>query len=237
MIQLSFTSKIMNVLVVEDEYQVALSIKKSLSRSSLLNFIDIAHDFDTAFNKYFSGVFDIVLLDIYLGRESLSGLDLCRKIRESDSSTPIIIITSFHAIQYLERAFELGANDYIGKPFHGREVMLRVEQWLTLYDKKMVREKLKYKGFIYDSKTNQFYFNRNHINLTKKNKILFKLFIERPEELLSEAYIREKFWGDYPFINKNRNLRSNIQSLRTSLRPYCSNCIRTSRGEGYILKI
>lgn len=227
----------MNVLVVEDEFRVAHSIKKALSESKLLNFIDIAHDFDSAFNKYFSGVFDIVLLDIYLGKESLSGLDLCEKIRESDASIPIIIITSFHSIQYLEKAFKLGANDYIRKPFHSREVMLRVERWLTMKNKRTVKKQLEYKDLVYDYKTNQFYFNRTHIKLTKKNKVLLKLFIERPEELLSTLYIREKFWGDYPSVFKNRNLRSNIQSLRMSLKPYCAQWIQTCRGEGYILKI
>lgn len=226
----------MNVLVVEDEPQVALSIKKTLSGSSLINFVDVAHDFDSAFNKFYSDVFDVLLLDIFLGKDSLTGLDLCKKIREKNKTIPIIVITSLHSIKYLEKAFELGVNDYIRKPFNPVELGLRVERWMQMSENISIQKEMKYNELSYDFQTNQFYYDRKHISLTKKNKVLLRLFLENPGKLLSTSYIREKFWGDYATIPKSRNLRSNIQSLRNSLKKYCSGWIHTKRGEGYILK-
>jgi len=234
--KMSFTKKIMNVLVVEDDPQVALSIKKTLAVNKLINFIDVAHDFNQAFNKIYSDVFDLLLLDVFLGKDSLTGLDLCAKIREKDKKIPIIIITSIGSIKYLEKAFKLGANDYIRKPFNSRELELRVERWMHLSKNFSIQKKMKYNELSYDFQTNQFYYDRKHVSLTKKNKVLLKLFMENPGKLLSCSYIKEKFWGDYPGITKSRNLRSNIQSLRNSLKPHCSEWIKTKRGEGYILK-
>lgn len=226
----------MNVLVVEDNKQVALSVKKTLSANRLINFVDVAHDFDQAFDKIYSEVFDLLLLDIFLGEDSLTGLDLCAKIREKNDEIPIIILTSINSINYLEKAFKLGANDYIRKPFNSRELELRIERWMQMSEKFKIQKKLQYKEISYNFHNNQFYYKNNPISLTKKNKFLLRLFMMNPEKLLSTAYIKEKFWGDYPGIRKSRNLRSNIQSLRNSLEPQCSGWLRTKRGEGYILK-
>lgn len=226
----------MNVLVVEDNKQIALSLKKILSANKLINFVDVAHDFNQAFDKIYSGAFDLLLLDIFLGKESRTGLDLCAKIREKNDEIPIIILTSISSISSLEKAFKLGANDYIRKPFNSRELELRIERWMQMSEKFKIQKKLKYKEISYNFHNNQFYYKDVPISLTKKNKFLLRLFLMNPEELLSTAYIKEKFWGDYPGIRKNRNLRSNIQSLRNSLKPHCSDWLRTKRGEGYILK-
>lgn len=226
----------MNVLVVEDNQQVALSIKKTLSACELINFVDVAHDFNQAFNKVYSKVFDLLLLDIFLGEDTLTGLDLCAKIRGNNKKIPIIMLTSVTSISFLEKAFKLGANDYIKKPFNSRELTLRVERWMQLSERFIIQKKISYKGLSYDFQTNQFYFQREHISLTRKNKVLLKLFLKNPEKLLTNPYIKEKFWGDYPGITKSRNLRSNIQSLRNALKPYCSDWLKTKRGEGYILK-
>jgi len=226
----------MNVLIVEDEPKVAKSIKKTLLKSSMINIVDIAHNFNDAFEKFTSDIFDIVLLDVCLGKNSLTGLDLCKKIREKNIKIPIIIITGLHSVKYLEKAFKLGANDYIRKPFNSRELELRVKRWCQISDRVTIRKNLIYDELLYDFQCNKFYFRDRPLTLTKSNKILLRLFIEHPEKLLSNKFIREKFWGDISCFNKSRNLRSNIQSLRQSLNPECSNWIQTVRGEGYILK-
>lgn len=226
----------MNVLVVEDDLRVASSIKKTIKSCKVCNVVEIATNFDMAVDKMSSNVFDLLLVDIFLGVNSLSGLDFCEIVRKRDKRIPIIMVTSLHSINYLKKAFGLGVNDYVKKPFDYRELALRVERWVRLSETVEVKDALDYNGLIYDFCKNQFLYRNKKIPLTKRNKLLLKLFLEKPEQLLTTEYIKEKFWGDYLNINKSRNLRSNVQSLRESLGTGCSSWIKTIRGEGYLLK-
>ncbi len=226
----------MNILVIEDEKSVATSIKNLLEGSQKVNSVTICHDFDTACSRISAGSFDILLMDIFLGKNSHSGLDLCRSVRQNNDTTPIIIITGFNSLKYLEEAFNLGANDYIRKPFDTKEFRLRVERWVNFSKKVEVKNELNYGDLAFDNKLNRFLFKGNPINLTKRNKSLLKIFIKQPEELLNKYYLQKKLWGDHEAIDKNRNIRSNIQNLRRSLPLEFKHWIQTVRGEGYILK-
>jgi len=226
----------MNVLIVEDEPLVAASIKNTLKKYTTVNIMKVANSFDNAKQHIQTNIFDIVLLDIFLGENKLNGLDLCKEIRKTNKQIPIMIITGFQSVQYLEEAFNCGANDYIRKPFNAKELALRVTRWTRFSKLTVATPIMRYKNLIYNAVHNQFYFDKTPIKLTKKNKTLLKLFIKSPETLLKTTYIKEKFWGDYYDIRKQRNLRSNIQSLRESLKDICPNWIQTIRGEGYILK-
>ncbi|MBU1446293.1 response regulator transcription factor, partial [Patescibacteria group bacterium] len=187
----------MNVLIVEDEPLVAASIQNTLRKHTTVNIIKIACNFESAKQEVSTNIFDVVLLDIFLGENQMSGLDLCEDIRKTDKQIPIIIITGFQSVQYLEEAFKQGVNDYIRKPFNAKELALRVTRWAQFSRNTNMNMKLKYENLEYDINHNQFYFEGNLINLTKKNKTLLKLFIQNPEKLLKTTYIKEKFWGDY----------------------------------------
>lgn len=226
----------MNVLIVEDEPLVAASIKNTLKKYATVNIMQVANSFENAKQQIKTNIFDIVLVDIFLGENKLSGLDLCEDIRKINKQIPIMIITGFQSVKYLEEAFNRGANDYMRKPFNAKELALRVTRWTKFSKLTVINPQLKYKNLTYDAGHHQFYFDQKPINLTKKNKTLLKLFIQTPEKLLKTTYIKEKFWGDYYDTRKQRNLRSNIQSLRESLEDICPNWIQTVRGEGYLLK-
>jgi DNA-binding response OmpR family regulator len=226
----------MNVLIVEDEEKVAKSIKKILFKSGSFNVIDLAGDYRSALNKAQSNVYDIILIDIYLKEDTTTGIDLLKKIRETDKKIPLIMITGFQDIKYLEEAFKYGASDYVKKPFDTKELELRIIRWMQLSDSLSYKKFLTYSELKFDFEKNQFFYKDNPIFLTKKNKILLQLFLDNPESMLSSTFVKEKLWGDYSVDRISRNLRSNIQSLRNALKPYCKNWIKTVRGEGYILK-
>jgi len=226
----------MNILIVEDELAIAFSIKKSLVKVDNINLVDITSDYHSALSKATSGIYDVILVDILLEGFNLSGIDLCEAIREKDDKIPIIIITGMQSINFLQQAFKNGANDYIKKPFNFIELRLRIGRWVELSQNVRMHRKIVYKEIDYDVNENEFYYRDRLQKLTKKNKYLLSLFIKKPEILLSNKYLKEKIWGDFDDIEKVRNLRSNIQSLRQSLDPECSKWIRTVRGEGYTLK-
>ncbi len=226
----------MNILIVEDEIIVASSIRLLLKKIPFVNFVDIAHNFEEGFQKFNSSIFDIVLVDIFLGEEKNNGFDLCEVIRKQNKQIPIIIITAYHSIRYIEKAFSIGVNDYITKPFNHKEVELRVKRWLMLSNQITTKTKITYHKLSFDPETNFFSFKKKKRNLSKKNKILLLIFLQKPEKVLSCNYLKEKLWGDYLNCEKSRNIRSNIQILRKNLPKECRKWIKNIRGEGYILK-
>lgn len=226
----------MNVLIIDDEVPVAKFIQKILNDVMPIHIIDMAHSFEEGYEKASSGIFDIILVDIDLQSGDLTGIDLCQAIRKSDPQIPLVMVTGFHDIAHLEKAFSTGVSDYITKPFKPKELQLRVKRWFQMSQKIEARQKISYKELSYDSDSNEVFFHDEKLLLTRKQKVLLLLFLEHPEQVLSAPYITEKFWGDYTHCGKSRNLRSNIQILREALQGYCDSWIQTVRGEGYMLQ-
>lgn len=227
----------MNILVIDDEPLILESITRILRKIPQIHIIETAKDFQSAYNKVKSCVFDIVLTDIFLG-EDFTGIDLCAAIRKDNLEIPLIIVTTIHSTKYLEYAFNVGANDYITKPFQPKELELRVKRWLLLSHKIKFQQNIFYNGLLYDIQKNEFFFEKKYISLPKKQKFLLLLFLKQPEKVLSENFLQEKIWGDYEDFH-HHNIRSNIQLLRKSLKEKnrIENWIQNKRGEGYFLKI
>ena len=226
----------MNILIVEDEPEIASVIKNIFCNNSSSHFVDISYSFESAFTKIHSEIFDMILLDIDLGASSHSGLDLCKIIRKNNKDIPIIIITAITSITYLEKAFHMGVNDYIKKPFHPTELSMRVTRWQELFQNNIKqRKQIEYQQLCYTIANNEFYFNGKPITLTKRNKKILSVFIKSPETIISSEILIQKVWGDFINTMKERNIRSNIQLLRKALDTSCGKWIQTVRGEGYIL--
>jgi len=223
----------MNILIVEDEVLIVRSLRKVCHNIPLVNTVDTALNYDDALLKASSGIYDLFLTDLSLGKHQDEGLELCRYFRERYQKTPIIIITSIYSIDFLERAFALGVNDYILKPFHPKELELRIQRWVKGNDSPSIT-RICYEQLSYDPITHEFFFDDMKIPLTKREKALLMILLRDPEKLIPTHVIEEKFWGDYS--QRNHNIRSNIQSLRKSLGHPCAAWIQTVRGEGYILK-
>lgn len=222
----------MNILILEDEVFIARLLQRLCLDISLVNTVHIAFDIPSALEKFSSGIFDLVLVDLFLGNQSSSGLDFCERVRERDPLVPVIILTSMYSLDYIEKAFSLGVNDYVTKPFHPKELQFRIRRWCGARRTTPTLE-LCYDQLRFDPRANEFYIGTQYLPLSKKNKSLLLVFLKESEKLLSAVYLKEKFWGDYS--DRSRNLRSNIQSLRSSLGDY-GKWIKTVRGEGYILK-
>lgn len=226
----------MNILIIEDEPSVAQALADLLKKVPSTNIVDIAHDFKHGLDMASSDVFDVILVDIVLGHNNKhEGLQLCHLIRDKRKDIPIIVITGYHRAELLEKAFLEGANDYIKKPFNSHELQIRVRRWLLMTHKIETRKELKYGELSYSPREHEFYLSHERLPFTKKIKALMLIFMRHPDELLSEEYLQEKLWGDRDLMVK-RNIRSNIQRLRSLLPQHSSFGIVTMRGEGYVLQ-
>ena len=226
----------MNILILEDENFMAEHMKDIFSKLPFVNIIEIASNFKDGLHKSLSGIFDIILVDIFLGKGDYDGLELCKIIRKNDKNIPIIIITAFNSLYYLEKAFDIPVNDYITKPFNARELEIRVKRWFFVnFNVSPAKELISYNELSYDVSKHQFFYSEKLLDLTKKNKTLLLIFMKNPEKLLDRWYLQEKLWGDISTTDKKRNIRSNIQILRKALEGKCDSWVKTVKGEGYIL--
>ncbi len=230
----------MNILIIEDDLFLARNIEKIFEKKVVTNRIKIISDYKQfALELSIINSYDIILVDICLWvMEKKTGIDFISLIRDKNKSIPVIVVSWYDELSYLEKAFSVWANDYITKPFRFRELEIRVFKWFAIYfysDLKAT-ENIKYFWLEYCMQTNEFYYNWKILNLTKSNKYLLSLFLSNREILLKENYLIEKIWGDISCIIE-RNLRVSILRLKRALEKHClDSWICNIRGEGYILK-
>ena len=114
------------ILIVEDEEKIINFIKNRLDKS-VYN-IDIALDGKEALSKIVSNSYDLITLDVML--PFIDGFDLCKKIRQKSKQTLVIMISALDTIEFKEKGYHLGIDDYIAKPFSAKELALKIQSLL-----------------------------------------------------------------------------------------------------------
>lgn len=230
----------MNILIVEDDLFLAEKIAKVFSSKVVANRVRVLHSLQEFYDEaMILTSYDIILTDLKLtsGDRELSGYRVIQMVREQNKKIPIVVISGQSDIERLQRAFELGASDYIMKPVRLRELELRVLNWFQNYylsNISFLGRVYQYADITYDLEKNEFYFRGVPMPLTKKSKYILSLFFTNPERLLSDEFLIEKIWGDMQ-LSVHRNLRVNILRLKQSLNPFgIDSWIHNIRGEGYI---
>ncbi len=232
---------LMNILIIEDDIYLSQNIKKVFEKKVLSNRIKILDSYLGFINEVaIIESYDLILIDILLWDEkSKNWIDILQIIREKHINIPLVIISWFNDIAWLKRAFDHWANDYIVKPFRLKELELRVFKWFKTYfcDLNLNNNsEISYKWLSYSLLKNEYYFNDQIIELTKKNKYLLSILLKNQEILLTEHYLISKIWWDLDFT-VNRNLRVNVLRLKQSLKPFwIDERVHNIRGEGYMFK-
>ncbi len=162
----------MKILVVEDEENLLQWIKEGLVHSGYL--VDISSDGDEASFMAFSNDYDLIILDINLPGKN--GFEILKEIRKRDSEVNIIILTALSDIDDRVRGLDLGANDYIVKPFHFDELKARIRSLLRR--KTSIRDSIiRSNGVEFDTVKRSFYIDKEPLKLTAKEAGIFGIFI------------------------------------------------------------
>jgi two-component system, OmpR family, copper resistance phosphate regulon response regulator CusR len=179
------------ILIVEDEHRLAEIMKKQLEECGF--YVDVA--FDGYMGKKMVGIgqYSLILLDINL--PLINGYDLCKEIRATNTNTPIIILTANGTADNKVAGFEVGADDYVIKPYDFRELLARINVFLRRSDKIKTNEKLCIADLEMDMSTKTVTRSNNKIDLTAKESSLLEMFLINKEKLLSREFIIEKVWG------------------------------------------
>jgi len=180
--------------------------------------------------------FDLCLLDVMMGE--MSGFDLARKIRnEKNLTTPIIFLTAKDTENDLLTGFNIGADDYIAKPFSINELIARVkavlkrtqtENWSTI-------DTIKVGEIGIDRTKKRLIINESKIEVTKKEYEILMLFVENQGKVFSRDDLLHLVWGDEVVVSE-RTVDVNITRLRNKLREY-GKYLKNKTGFGYFFEI
>jgi DNA-binding response OmpR family regulator len=177
---------------------------------------------------------DLVVLDLML--PGIDGLEVARRLR-SASQVPIIILTARDAVPDRVKGLEIGADDYLVKPFHFDELLARIRVQLRRSQQAgQQHEVLRYGPVTLDTSARDVQISGRRVDLTAKEYELLELFMRHPQQVLTREVIYDRVWG-YDFGGESNIIEVYVRYLRQKLEASGeSRLIQTVRGVGYILR-
>lgn len=226
-----------SILIVEDEEKILRLLEIELEYEGYE--LGKATDGIEAFDIYRSRNWDLILLDVML--PGMSGIELLRRIRLKDSFIPVILLTAKDSIEDKVSGLDLGANDYITKPFRMEELLARIRAVLrmkqTISSTKEEEDKWLHIGDLkVNEKTREVIRGESDIALTPKEYDLLLYLLKNKRQVLDREQILETVWG-YDHFGDAKIVDVYIRYLRKKVdSAYDHPLIHTVRGVGYVLK-
>jgi two-component system copper resistance phosphate regulon response regulator CusR len=223
----------MNVLLIEDESKVANFIEKGLSENGY--HVTISYDGKTGKRMAGQEDFDIIILDVML--PYINGFDLCKQLRSEKINVPILILSALGTIDDKIEGFEHGADDYLVKPFHFKELLLRLQALSRRNNANVFEEAPLISGDIYlDRERKIAKRGDKEIILTAKEYALLELFMQNKNKVLSRSFIAERVWGNAFDVSSNL-IDVYINYLRNKIdKGFDHKTVHTVVGMGYTFK-
>lgn len=219
----------MRILLVEDDKKLNEALTFQLQKEGFL--IDPCHDGEEALYYIDQNIYDLILLDRMLPH--ISGTDILLKIRQSQNQTPVILITALGTLDDKVAGLDLGADDYLVKPFEFKELMARIRCVTRRPRKLELGEQLTLKDITYQMDDNILIGSTESCHLSKREGELLETFLRNPGQTLSRALLLTKVWGMDSDV-EDGNLDNYIHFLRRRLKTVGSTVsIQTIRGIGY----
>lgn len=218
------------VLIIEDEKKIRRFLQLELEHEGYI--VSTAEDGEEGINKFKKDFFNLILLDLMMPK--LSGEEVCKIIRK-ESEIPIIVLTAKDQLLNKIQLLDIGADDYLTKPFEIEELFARMR--VALRNKKRFENNnfIVYESLKLDTNNKKVYKNNKEISLTKKEYNLFLLLLLNKEIVISREKIFGEVWG-YDSDIDEKIVDVYINSLRKKIDNDDEKYIYTVRGFGYILK-
>lgn len=221
----------MRILIVEDEPGIASFLQEGLREESFS--VDVAYDGKKGLELAIvnDGEYDLLLLDWML--PGISGIEIARQIRKEGSHVPIIFLTAKDTVQDTVFALEMGANDYIKKPFSFEELLARIR--VQIRNTPTETSRLSHGNLVMDFDKHQVFVNEAEKKLTQKEFALLEFLLRNKGKVCTRTRIIEHVW-DLHFDYNTSVIDVYINSIRKKLGPETGQTmISTIRGVGYII--
>jgi two-component system copper resistance phosphate regulon response regulator CusR len=221
----------MKILVVEDEKKTAAYLRKGLAENGFV--VDVTHDGAEGLRRARADAYDLIVLDVMLpGRDGWSVLS---ELRQAGKGTPVLFLTARDAVQDRVKGLELGADDYLVKPFAFSELLARVRSLLRRSGPRQA-DVLRVADLEIDLPRHRAGRGGQRLDLTPKEFLLLALLAQRAGEVLSRTFIAEQVW-DMNFESDTNVVDVHVRRLRAKAdEPFARKLIHTVRGAGYVLE-
>lgn len=221
----------MRVLLVEDDRRISNFVAKGLRENSYA--VDMAADGEAALYQASVTDYDVIILDVMLPVKD--GFAVCSEIRKSGSATPILMLTARDAVDDRISGLDLGADDYLVKPFDFNELLARLRALLRR-NRAVLPPKMTVANLKVDTSTRRVWRGAREISLTTKEYSLLEYLVREHGRVVGRAEIAEHVWDENfdPFSNL---IEVYIRRLRAKVdRDFAPPLIHTRRGAGYVLE-
>lgn len=222
----------MKILIVEDEFSLADAIAETLKREKFE--VNIITDGEEGEYEATSGVYDLILLDVMLPKKN--GFEILKTIKEEKVDVPVIMLTAKSELEDKLNGLENGADDYITKPFHMKELVARIKTVLKRTAKVEDTNYLEYGDLKLDKKNGQLISKENSVSISGKELNLIEILLINKNQVVSREQLASKIWGydsdaEYNNVEVYMSLlRRKLNALRTNIK------IKAIRGIGYRLE-
>jgi Response regulators consisting of a CheY-like receiver domain and a winged-helix DNA-binding domain len=221
----------MKILIMEDDPKISSFVKLGLEKNDCT--VDVAYDSAMAEKLAMKKKYDVFIFDVIV--PGINGFELCKKLRNNNVKTPILMLTSLDSTEDKVTGFEYGADDYLLKPFQFQELLARIKALDRRSKDKFVNQVLKVADLEIDTVTKKVNRSGKEIKLTAKEYKMLELLASNKGKVFDRLEITDKVW-DVSFDSGTNVIDVHINSLRNKIdKGFEKKLIRTVIGMGYVV--
>lgn len=223
----------MRLLIIEDEYKLSEAMSESLRRENYI--VDVSYDGEDGLNKALKGIYDVIILDLMLPK--INGFEILKYIREEKISTHVIILSAKSELEDKVKGLDIGADDYMTKPFYIKELLARLRVF-SRRNGEIQDNSLLFGNLKLDLKTceiSNIETNQSMV-LSGKEFALIEFLFRNKNQVVNRDQITERIWG-YESDSQYNNVEVYLSFIRKKIKFLEANMrIKAIRGLGYILE-
>lgn len=220
----------MKILIIEDDQILSNTIKKCLIKT-----YDVEQAFDGEEGLLYAeqDIYDVIILDIMIPYKD--GYEVLSTMRKEKITTPVLILTAKDSLNDKVKGFDVGADDYLVKPFERDELMARIKAMVRRNNRDFYKDEISFKDLKLNTSTRKAYINDNELILQGRRFDMLEYLITYQNKLITKEQIFDKFWG-YDSETSLSVIEVYASGIRRELKKYdYDKYLKTIRGGGYIL--